>query len=45
MEDELQADDINEVPELVPVELPGRNIAPSLEERMSQVEAVLKINP
>lgn len=40
---DIDADGINEVPDLNPVEIPGRNIDPSLEDRLSQVEQILNI--
>lgn len=44
MAQEIQGGDINEVPDLEPVEIPGRDISPSIEDRLAQVEEVLRIN-
>lgn len=45
MDDTLQGSDINQVPDLQPVELPNRDNAPTIEDRIAQIEGVLKINP
>lgn len=41
---DIQTGQITEVQDLVPVELPGRNMAPSIEERVDEIENVLKIH-
>lgn len=41
---DIQASDVNEAPDLAPIELPGRNAAPSIEERVAVIESTLNIN-
>lgn len=41
---DLQPNDINDVPDIAPIELPDRNINPSFEERLLTVENVLDIS-
>ena len=35
---------LNEVPDIYPTELPGRDLNPSIEDRIAQIESVLNIN-
>lgn len=43
-ERELNTDDINDVATIEPIELPGRNNSPSVEDRLSEIENVLNIS-
>ncbi len=41
---DLQSNDINDIPDIAPLELPGRNNSPSVEDRLLQIETVLNIS-
>lgn len=41
---ELTSTNVNVLPDIVPVELPGRNGSPTVEDRLAEIESVLNIN-
>lgn len=41
---ELQTNEVNVTPDIEPIQIPGRNVNPSLDDRISQIEEVLNIS-
>lgn len=42
--DDIDTQNLEDAHELTPVELPGRNLAPSIQERLDTVESILNIH-
>lgn len=40
---ELQSNEVNDTPDIEPIEIPGRNMHPSIEDRVAEIESVLNL--